>query len=165
MNGFYPAGNDIAPRCATVLIPILRFFRQISAVGDRPRFKLRRFNPTNQRGFTLIELTSVLIIMGVMVSVGIKKFDVISDSASLTAMKAGVKELNTRETLEWSKMKLSGDGYSTDLDVFNAVDKDLGARYLWESPPTVTGGTLRHGGLTTTLNRHESTVSSIGYWE
>ena len=53
---------------------------------------------------------SVLVIMGVMVSVAIKKFDIISDSASITAIKAGVRELNTQETLVWTEMKLSDTG-------------------------------------------------------
>ena len=165
MIGFYPADNGIAPICANVLISILRFVQRISAVDVRPQFKFRRFNPVNQRGFTLIEITSVLIIMGVMVSVGIKKFEVVSDSASITALKVGVRELNTRETLEWSKIKLSDDGYTTDLDVFNLVDKNLGSKYSWNPAPTVTSGTLHHGSASVPLSRHESTVSSMGYWE
>jgi prepilin-type N-terminal cleavage/methylation domain-containing protein len=37
---------------------------------------------TNRKGFTLIELMAVMVIMGVMVSVAIKKFDLLSDTAS-----------------------------------------------------------------------------------
>jgi len=55
----------------------------------------------NRKGFTLIELMAVLVIMSVMASVAIKKFDLLSDSASITALKTGVRELNTRETLVW----------------------------------------------------------------
>ena len=51
-----------------------------------------------QEGFTLIELMSVLIIMGVMASAGVKKFDILTDSADLTAIKAGIRELNTQES-------------------------------------------------------------------
>ena len=78
---------------------------------------------TNRKGFTLLELMSVLVIMGVMFSVTIKKFDLLSDSGSITALKAGVRELNTQETLVWIDMKLSETGWPGDVVVFNAVGK------------------------------------------
>jgi prepilin-type N-terminal cleavage/methylation domain-containing protein len=53
----------------------------------------------DHKGFTLIELLSVLVIMAVMVSVAVKKFDLLSDTSSLNALKAGIRELNMRETL------------------------------------------------------------------
>jgi hypothetical protein len=63
--------------------------------------------------------------MGVMVSVVIKKFDLLSDNASITALQAGVRELKSRETATWFKIKLSDTGYTNDVDVYNAVDKDI----------------------------------------
>jgi prepilin-type N-terminal cleavage/methylation domain-containing protein len=75
----------------------------------------RRFR--NQNGFTLIELLSVMIIMGVMSSVAVKKVDFITDTASTKALAITVKELNIRESLVWSKMKISSDGYTTDAAV------------------------------------------------
>jgi prepilin-type N-terminal cleavage/methylation domain-containing protein len=45
----------------------------------------------NQKGFTLIELISVMIIMGIMGSVAIKKVDFITDTASAQAMELAVK--------------------------------------------------------------------------
>ena len=65
----------------------------------------------------------VLVIMGVLFSVAIKKVGIISDSASITAIKAGVRELNTQETLAWTEMKLSDLGWTADVDVYNAVEK------------------------------------------
>ena len=45
----------------------------------------------NRNGFTLLELMSVLVIMGVLTSAGVKKFDLLSDSADLTALAAGIR--------------------------------------------------------------------------
>ena len=71
----------------------------------------KRCSVINQKGFTLIELISVMIIMGVMGSVAVKKVEFISDTASTKALVIAVKELNIRESLFWSKMKISLDGW------------------------------------------------------
>ena len=92
-----------------------------------------------QEGFTLIELMSVLIIMGVIASAGVKKFDILTDSADLTAIKAGVRELNTQESLVWIDMKLSDTGWTSDVDVYKAVEKNLGQGYRWNPGPAITG--------------------------
>ena len=89
----------------------------------------------NQKGFTLIELISVMIIMGVMSSVAVKKIDFITDTASTRALATTVKELNVRESLVWSNMKISNDGYTTDDDIFAALDKNLGAKLKWNPGP------------------------------
>jgi len=118
----------------------------------------------NQRGFTLIELISVLIIMGVMVSVAIKKFDLLSDNASITVLQDGVGELKSRETVTWFKIKLSDTGYTNDGDVYNAVDKDIGQEFSWNPGPLISGGTLHFRSQSITLSRVPSTPNSPGYW-
>jgi prepilin-type N-terminal cleavage/methylation domain-containing protein len=59
----------------------------------------KRRSLQNQKGFTLIELISVMIIMGVMSSVAVKKVDFITDTASSKTLAITVKELNIRESL------------------------------------------------------------------
>jgi len=118
----------------------------------------------NRRGFTLIELMAVMVIMGVMVSVATKKFDILSDTASNTAIKAGVRELNTQESLVWIQMKLSETGWITDLDIYNAVDKNLGAGYSWNPEPNISGGTLHYKSQSVVLARNESKRNSVGSW-
>jgi prepilin-type N-terminal cleavage/methylation domain-containing protein len=91
----------------------------------------------NQNGFTLIELLSVMIIMGVMSSVAVKKVDFITDTASTKALTVAVKELNVRESLVWSQMKISLDGYTTDADLFDALDKDPGVKFGMRDPASM----------------------------
>jgi len=119
----------------------------------------------NQKGFTLIELLSVIIIMGVMSSVAVKKVDFITDTASTRALATTVKELNIRETLVWSNMKISNGGYTTDEDVFDALDKNLGAKLKWNPGPTIDGGTLHCESQSIVLNRSPSTTSAAGKWQ
>ena len=118
----------------------------------------------NSKGFTLLEMMAVLVIMGVMFSITIKKFDILSDNASLTALKVGVRELNTRETLVWTNMKLSDLGWTGDEDVFSAVDKNIGHKYAWNPPPDISGGKLHYKAKSIDLNRVASTNKTTGVW-
>lgn len=118
----------------------------------------------NQKGFTLIEIICVLIIMGVIASVAIKKLDLLTDKADLTAIETGVRELKVRESVTWLQIKLSDTGYTDDLDVFNAVDKDLGQGYFWDPGPDISGGRLHFKSQSVNLNRVQSTPKSPASW-
>jgi prepilin-type N-terminal cleavage/methylation domain-containing protein len=127
---------------------------------------LKRIYSKNQKGFTLLEMMSVLVIMGVMLSVAIKKYDLLSDTAITTALKSGIRELNTRETLVWTRTKLSDSGWTDDAEVFDEVDKKLGPGYSWDTgEPDITGGTLYYKSQPVVLTRTESTENSVGIWK
>ena len=117
-----------------------------------------------QEGFTLIELISGMVIMSMMVSVAVKKFDLLSDTASINALKAGIRELNTRETVAWTKIKLSDTGFETDAGVFNVVDKNIGKGYSWNPASDESGGRLHFKSLSIDLNRTPATRTSPGFW-
>ena len=119
---------------------------------------------SDQSGFTVIEIISVMVILSVVTSVVVAKSGDFSEAARQTLLTRGVRELNTREMITWSQKKLSNIGYTTDLDIFNAVDKNLGTDFNWAAGPDITGGTLRYQNTTMDLTRTASTVSSIGLW-
>jgi len=119
----------------------------------------------DQEGFTLIELISVIVIMGVMVSVAIKKFDLLSDKAGIVALRSGIRELNTRETVAWSKIKLSDVDYANDTEVYNAVDKNIGPGYSWNDAVNIGGGRLHFKSQLIDLIRVPSTSTSPGSWK
>ncbi len=124
-----------------------------------------RLSVSDQRGFTLIELISVMVIIGVIVTVAIRKYDVLSDTAAQSALWEGVKELNARETLTWAKIKLADPGWTSDADLFAQMDTDLGPDYAWTAGPTVAGGTLSFRSESIVLTRTPSTASSMGRWQ
>jgi prepilin-type N-terminal cleavage/methylation domain-containing protein len=125
----------------------------------------KKMDCLNQKGFTLIELISVMIIMGVVASVSIQKFDIVSDTAGIRALHLGIKELNVRESLTWSNIKISGDGYSSDAELFPLVDTNLGDAYRWDPGPDIlAGGTLHFKGNSIALNRQQSTETTAGKW-
>ena len=119
----------------------------------------------NQKGFTLIELISVMIIMGVFASVSIQKFDLLSETASQQALYLGIKELNIRESLTWTNLKISNTGYTNDDDLYPLIDTDLGAGYKWNPGPSISGGTLHFRAHSKTLTRVPSTEKSAAKWE
>jgi prepilin-type N-terminal cleavage/methylation domain-containing protein len=126
----------------------------------------KKMNCLNQQGFTLIDLISVMIIMGVVASVSIQKFDIISDTANEQALQLAIKELNVRESLIWSQIKISAEGYTTDEDLYLLVDKNLDGKYLWgPGPDRTAGGTLHFNSKSIALNRQESTTSAAGKWQ
>lgn len=125
---------------------------------------LKKYLIANRKGFTLLELMAVLVIMGVLSSAGVKKFDLLSDSADLTALAAGIRELNMQETLVWTEMKLSDTGWTADIDVYNAIDKNIGQGYRWNPGPNITGGTLHYKSQSVALVRTESKRNDVGSW-
>ena len=105
-----------------------------------------------------------MIILGVLGSVVIQKFEQLSDTAAARALAAGVKELNVRESLVWTNMKISSVGYTTDEDVFAIVDKNLGVKYKWNPGPTIDGGTLHFEKQSIGLTRAYSNDTSAARW-
>jgi prepilin-type N-terminal cleavage/methylation domain-containing protein len=118
----------------------------------------------NQHGFTLIEMISVMIIMGVIASVAIQKFEVLSDTAAEQALKVGERELNVRETLTWTGIKISSAGWINDDEIFAKMDTDLGNDYKWNPGPTADGGTLHFKSKSKVLDRTHSTSITAGNW-
>jgi len=118
----------------------------------------------NNQGFTLIELVSVMVIMGVLGSVGVHKFGMVTDTAGLKALEYSVTELNIRETLTWYDMKMSNENWTSDEALFGQVDKNLGPDFVWDSGPTKDGGVLLLRDYAISLKREPSTASQSGRW-
>lgn len=125
---------------------------------------LRGSYSLNQRGLTLIELVAVIVIMGVIASVAVKKTNLISSTATNRALLEGVRELNIRESLTWTNTKLSAANWADDGQLFSTIDTNLGFDYVWSAGPTASGGTLSFRSESVALSRNASTNSSMGSW-
>jgi prepilin-type N-terminal cleavage/methylation domain-containing protein len=127
-----------------------------------PKLNLRPMG--NPKGFTLIEIVAVLVILGILAAVAVPRFIDVAASADQRSLDLGVAELNQRESLVWADIVLSNSGWSNDSTTFGRMDVDLGSGYQWPAPPSADGGTLRFGSATAPLTRSPSTSLSAGRW-
>ena len=51
----------------------------------------------NQKGFTLLEVLAVVVILGVLVSTATHRYQRLSDAAEKQSLAVGIRELNVRE--------------------------------------------------------------------
>jgi prepilin-type N-terminal cleavage/methylation domain-containing protein len=91
----------------------------------------------DEKGFTLIEVISVLIILGILSAVAVPKYIALEDDARNRAVDAGIAELNGREKLMWAKFLLADGRYTDDQTVFDSMIAgeyyDLGEDYKWRN--------------------------------
>ena len=121
---------------------------------------------SGEKGFTLVELIAVLVILSVLAAVAIPRYISIDENARQKAIDAGIAELNGRETLTWSNIKITLTGYIDDLTLFSALNTTLGHDYNWQGgSPTRSGGTLGiKESFLVPLTRSESTTTAPGFW-
>jgi prepilin-type N-terminal cleavage/methylation domain-containing protein len=119
----------------------------------------------NQKGFTLIEIIAVLVIMSILAAAGMQKMESLSDSASKQTLNHAVRELNSKEALTWALVKVSEEGWVSDEALFTKINTNLGEGYSWSSGLVLTGGTLRMRSSAVTMARTPSTISTAGIWK
>jgi prepilin-type N-terminal cleavage/methylation domain-containing protein len=119
-----------------------------------------------QKGFTLLEIIAVLVILSILAAIAVPKYVSLDESARQRAIDAGIAELNGRETLTWSNEKISVSGWESDEKTFGLIDFFLGDDYEWGTDePTPSGGTLQFkDGTPVHLSRTESTNEKPGSW-
>lgn len=126
----------------------------------------------NQKGFTLVEIIAVLILLGILAAVAVPRYVNLTGNAEIRALDAAIAELNGRENMNWANIKLSSAGWADDATTFAALRPEisgttLGTDYTWvgATDPVIGGGQLQFKNTTRTLVRTASTLVSPGIWK
>lgn len=119
----------------------------------------------SQSGFTLLEMMCLLVIIGMVFSITIHRFDILSETAYQKALHSAIQELNIRETLIWSDFKISTDGWIDDEKIFKVLDTHLGGKYRWDPSAGHLGGSLHFGSQSIDLVRTPATPQKAGFWQ
>jgi prepilin-type N-terminal cleavage/methylation domain-containing protein len=119
---------------------------------------------SNSSGFTLIEIIAVLTILGIIGSITVGKVVALDSSATQRSFEWSIHELNSREQLTWSQIKITPSDWIDDLQIFGQTDHDLGPEYSWFNK-TAGGGKLVFKGQELTLKRKPSTSTAPGCWK
>lgn len=117
----------------------------------------------NSKGFTLIEILAVLLIVGILTAVGVHKFIQLDNSAANVVLRNAVAQFNDTEKHHWTNEKLS-ETYMSDDQMFELVKADLIVTYNWkEISPT--GGIVNINTHTFKVVRQSSTQKGYAIWK
>lgn len=118
--------------------------------------------PNNNRGFSLLEIMAVLVIMGVVFAFALPRFIRVNEAAEQKVISHAVANLTSTEKLTWTNFRLAGD-YKDDPDLFRAISYNV-EDCSWAVGPTETGGTIKCGTSEAVLNRTTSTRLKPAEW-
>ena len=90
----------------------------------------------NQKGFTLVELMVVVVIIGILVAIAIPVYRGVQDSAKENAEKANIKIIENA-----IEIYLTDDGSLNNLSTEEGLKNALVPKYLKEIPESPYGGT------------------------
>ena len=119
----------------------------------------------NQKGFTLIEIIAVLVILGLLAAIALPRYVDLENNAKNKTADTFKSEINGREALTWANHKISASGYVSDAKIFGDLNLDVEPNYRWNpGDPTLSGGTLKFKGEFFTFSRTASTHLNPAVW-
>ena len=120
----------------------------------------------NPKGFTLIEIIAVMVVLSVLAAVVIPRYVELEENAVKKGIDTVISEINARENLTWADCKISTSGFVSDAKIFKKIDFDLDPSYVWHSgDPSITGGTISFKGESFELSRGASSTLKAAAWK
>ncbi len=116
-------------------------------------------------GFTIVEIISVLVIVGILSILALPDFFNIQERIRLKMVDNAIMDLNRREHMFWST-HFGSSGDHDDTAIFNSVNpENLGAKFFWSMGPHESDiSTIAFGPVIVDVRRIPSTAVNSGYW-
>lgn len=112
----------------------------------------------NEKGFTLIEIIAVLIVLGILAAVAVPKYLDLQDSARMKAAQGAIAEMKGRASLAYAKFLLDHNGVQPAIDSI-VVSTDVGADFA------VASATSTNALIFTVSKVQEVTITNVvGTW-
>jgi MSHA pilin protein MshA len=116
----------------------------------------------NEKGFTLIEVIAVLVILGILAAVAVPRYIIMINQSRISAAQSAIAEIKAQCSNYYASQMLSGNGTTTNAAVLASITATpyLGPDYSVSAATAASGILITVG----TVKGNALSASQTGTW-